>query len=187
MKTFTLTLFLLATTMCVNSSAQDAPSSEKYGKTLNLGLGAGYYRYANHSMPVLSLNYEFSVAKNFTVAPFISFYTYRNHYYWGNKNNPYKYYSYSETVIPVGAKGTYYFDDLLKANPKWDFYLGASLGFAFRSVSWDDGYYGEQYAYHNSNGLYLDAHIGAEYHISQRLGMFLDLSSGVSTIGLAIH
>jgi len=35
--------------------------------------------------------------------------------------------------------------------------------------------------------LFLNIHIGAEYHINKKVGVFLDLSSGVSTIGLAIH
>jgi hypothetical protein len=35
--------------------------------------------------------------------------------------------------------------------------------------------------------LFLDLHLGAEYHLNNRVGLFLDLSTGVSTIGLAIH
>ncbi len=167
-----------------NSSAQ-----EQYGKTLNLGLGIGYYGYVGHSLPVFHINYELNVAKNFTLAPFLTFYTYSNDYYWGNsnKNYPYKYYSYRETVVPIGVKGSYYFDELLKASKDWDFYLAASLGFTIRSVTWDSDYYGDQYAYHNSSGLYLDLHVGTEYHFNDHLGMFLDLSTGVSTLGLAIH
>lgn len=176
------TLLLLALTF--KSSAQ-----EKYDHTLNLGLGIGYYGYTNRSMPVLHANYELGVGRNFTLAPFISLYSYSNEYYWGNgnKNYPYKYYSYRETVIPIGVKGTYYFDDLLKANSKWDFYLAASLGFAIRSVTWDSDYYGDRYAYHSSSGVYLDLHIGSEYHINNKLGIFLDLSTGSSSVGLAIH
>lgn len=166
-------------------------AQEKYGKTLNLGLGiggyAGYYGYVGRSLPVFHVNYEFDVAKNFTLAPFISFYTFSNNYYWGNKNYPYRYYTYRETVIPVGVKGTYYFDDLLKANSKWDFYLAGSLGFAIVNSTWDDGYYGDRNYYHGGSGLFLDLHIGTEYHFTNRIGAFLDLSSGVSTIGLAIH
>lgn len=163
-----------------------------YGKTLNLGLGvggySGYYKYAGRSVPVFHINYEFDVAKDFTLAPFISFYTYSNEYYWGNNNNPNQYYTYNETVIPIGIKGTYYFDELLKANSKWDFYLGASLGFALVNSSWEAGYQGDEKYFNNKgNSVFLDLHIGAEYHFNNRLGAFLDLSSGVSTIGLAIH
>lgn len=182
----TLTL-LLASVAHFTGNAQSP-----YGKTLNLGLGvggySGYYKYAGRSVPVFHINYEFDVAKDFTLAPFISFYTYSNEYYWGNNNNPNQYYSYNETVVPIGLKGTYYFDELLKANNKWDFYLGASLGFALVNSSWEAGYQGDEKYFNNKgNSVFLDLHIGAEYHFNNRLGAFLDLSSGVSTIGLAIH
>lgn len=178
-------------TMLNSATAQEKTnentSSEKYGNTLNVGLGIGYYGYVGHAMPVLSANYEFDVAKNFTLAPFIAVYTYQNSYYWGNKNYPYRNYYYRSTVIPIGVKGTYYFDQLLKANDKWDFYLAGSLGLAIRKTTWESDYYGETYVRHGSSGLYLDGHIGAEYHINQKLGLFLDLSTGMSTAGLAIH
>lgn len=161
--------------------------NEKYGKTLNLGLGIGYYGYVGHSIPVVHANYEFDVAKNFTLAPFISFYSYSNEYYYGDPNHGYRYYAYHETVVPIGVKGVYYFDELLKASPKWDFYLGGSLGFAIVNSFWDDGYYGDKHVFRGSDPLFLSVHVGAEYHINNRLGVFLDLSSGMSTVGLAIH
>jgi hypothetical protein len=166
-------------------------AQEKFGGTLNLGLGlggyAGYYRYAGHTIPVFAINYEFNTAPNFTLAPFASIYTFSDDYYWGNNNNPDRYYRYNETVIPIGVKGTYYFDSILNASSKWDFYLGASLGFALVHARWEDGYNGDKNYYHGGSNLFLDLHIGTEYHFNNRLGAFLDLSSGVSTIGLAIH
>ncbi len=166
-------------------------AQEKYGNTLNLGLGiggySGYYGYVGRSLPVLSLNYEFDVAKDFTLAPFISFYTYSRSYYWGNGSNPDRYYAYRETVIPIGVKGTYYFDDLLDAGSKWDFYLGGSLGFSLVNSHWEDGYLGDRNYYRSARPLFLDLHIGTEYRINNNIGAFLDLSSGVSTIGIAIH
>jgi len=165
-------------------SAQEAKSTEKYGNTLNLGIGIGYYGYAGRSMPVIHANFEFDVAKSFTLAPFISFYSYRRDYYHGHNNN--KYY-YHETVILGGAKGTYYFDNLLNANPKWDFYLAGSLGFAVSNSRWDEGFDGDKNYYHSASPFFLDIHIGSEYHFNDKLGAFLDLSTGVSTIGLAIH
>ena len=178
--------------LAMNSKAQDSPTSEKYGNTLNIGAGIGYYGYVGHTMPFGIINYEFDVAKNFTLAPFIGAYSYRNYYYWGNPNKPYydgsyRLYSYRETVIPIGVKATYYFDQLLHAGPKWDFYLAGSLGFVFRSVTWDNDYYGDRHVYQTASPLYLDAHIGAEYHVSQKIGLFLDMSTGVSTLGLAVH
>ena len=172
-------------------SAQNKTSSEKYGNTLNVGLGLGYYGYAPYSMPVLHFDYEFDVAKSFTLAPFISYYSFHSQYYWGNKNTPYRYYNYRQTVVPVGVKGTYYLDNLLKLNSKWDIYAAGSLGVAIIKSRWDNGYDGNRTFYRNSSSgttpLFLDVHLGAEYRINSKAGIFLDLSTGVSTIGLAVH
>lgn len=164
----------------------DAVAQEKHGSTLNLGVGiggyGGYYKYANRTLPVFNINYEFDVAKRFTLAPFISFSTFSN----GYRNNNYNY-TYRESVIPIGLKGTYYFDDLLQASSKWDFYLAGSLGFAIVNSRWEDSYDGDRDYYRRGNPLFLDLHIGTEYHFNNRIGAFLDLSTGVSTIGIAIH
>ncbi|MCX6257435.1 MAG: hypothetical protein NTW49_06005 [Bacteroidia bacterium] len=188
MKITTITLFLFLMLSVTNLFAQSSNSSEKYGNTLNLGLGiggySGYYGYVGHSIPVLHADYEFDVAKNFTLAPFISYYSYRTDYYTGNPHDGNWYY-YHETVIPVGIKGSYYFDNLIKAGPKWDFYLACSLGFAIAHSYWDNGYNGDNNV--GASPLFFDLHIGTEYHFNQKLGAFFDLSTGVSTIGLAIH
>jgi hypothetical protein len=164
---------------------------ERYSSTFNLGLGvggySGYYGYVGRTIPVLSMNYELGVAKNFTLAPSISIYTFSDNYYWGNNNTPPRNYGYRETVIPIGVKGTYYFDDLLEAGSDWDFYLAGSVGFAIVRSRWDDGYAGDKDYYHGNRSTFLDLHIGAEYHFNPRIGGFLDLSSGVSTVGLAFH
>ena len=188
MKNFIIVFILFFSALAFESNAQDEQrTSEKYGQTLNLGVGVGYYGYLGHSLPVVTLNYEFDVAKNLTLAPFVGVYTNRNSYYWGSKDYPYRYYSYSERVIPLGVKGTYYFDQLLGLNSKWDIYAAGSLGFVLRSVSWENGYYGSRYEYSNVSPLYLDIHVGTEYHLSPKAGIFLDLSTGVSTAGLAVH
>ncbi len=189
MKAFITTSILLLI-LSFNISSQETTYSEKYSNTLNLGLGiGGYSDNYGRSLPVFHINYELNAGNNFTLAPFISFYTYGNSYYWGdNKNNhPYKYYNYRETVVPVGVKGTYYFDQLLNANSKWDFYLAASLGAVIINSSWDNDYHGDRNYYNHRSHLNLDLHIGTEYHLSKSLGIFLDLSSGISTLGLSIH
>lgn len=191
MKKIALTTLFLTVVFGFNSFAQKTKVKkfESFGNTLNLGVGVGYYGYAGRSMPVVNINYEFDVSKNFTLAPFISYYSYRSKYYWGdnNKNYPYKNYYYKETVIPIGVKGTYYLDDLVKASSKWDFYVAGSLGFAIVKTSWDNDYYGDRNYYKHADPLYLDLHLGAEVHLNKNVGLFLDLSTGVSTFGLAIH
>lgn len=160
---------------------------ERFGRTLNLGVGIGYYGYVGHSFPGLDVNFELDVARNFTLAPFLKYYSYKNYVYWGGGNNPYKDYYYRETVIPIGVKAMYYFDELFVAGERWDFYLGASLGFAYRSVVWESGYDGSTNIDRGTGPLYLDFHIGSEYHLNDRTGLFLDLSSGMSTLGVAFH
>lgn len=183
-------LIFIVTFFLLSLPAVHAQAQEKYGRTLNLALGvggySGYYKYAGRALPVLHLNYELDVAKDFTLAPFISIYTFRDDYYWGNNNTPYRYYAYRETVIPIGVKGTYYFDELLQVGSPWDLYLAGSLGFSIVNSTWEAGYFGEKDPY-RGRFAFLDLHLGGEYHINNKLGVFLDLSSGVSTIGLAFH
>ncbi len=194
MKNYTRVLYLLIVLMLSGKTyAQQTvqPGNENYGKTLNIGIGlggyAGYYSYIGHELPVLHLDYEFDIANQFTLAPFISFFTYSQSYYWGSNKNPYRYYNYHQTVIPIGIKGTYYFDRLLRLNQHWDLYAAGSFGFAFVSTRWDTDYYGDKKYYQGANPLFVDLHIGGEYHFRQRLGLIVDLSTGVSSIGLAIH
>jgi hypothetical protein len=174
-------------------SAQEVTSSVNHGNTLNIGSGVGgyggYYGYVSHAMPVLSLNYENSIAKNFTLAPFISFYTYSNSKNWGvacdQEYYPFKNYSYHETVIPVGVKGKFYFNTLLNTGSRWDLYVAGSVGIAIVNAKWESGYMGPRNYFHSTNPLFLDAHIGTEYHVSPKFGAFLDISTGVATFGLA--
>jgi hypothetical protein len=193
-KIITISLFFLSI-LCFNISAQEVTSFGIHRHTLNIGVGVGgyggYYGYVGHSMPVYHIDYENYVTKNFTLASFISLYTYRNGCIDGvacdQEYYPFKYYYYHETVIPVGAKGKYYFDKLLNTGSKWDLYLAGSLGIAIVNAKWENGYHGDRFYFHSTSPLFLDAHIGTAYHINSKFGIFLDISTGVSTIGLAIH
>jgi hypothetical protein len=187
MKTLIFTVLSLLFISGNKLSAQENTYPEKYGKTLNLGAGIGYYGYVGHPIPVLHADFEFDIAKNLTIAPFITLFTYQRNYYYGNSKFENRNYYYRETVIPIGAKVSYYFDELLKANSKWDFYVGTSLGVALRTRVWENGYTGETNVDRHPSPLYADMHIGAEYHLNRPLGLFLDLSTGVSTFGLGIH
>lgn len=187
--------FLLFTLLTI----QTVHAQEKYGKAFNIGIGAAYYGYVGYATPVIMLNYEIDVAKNFTLAPFLGYFSYGRDYYWyrpgpGPKPHPkppydpyyYGRYHYRQTVVPFGVKGTYYFDELLKANKKWDFYASASLGFAIRSTHWEDGYY-EGYDDYRRSSVYADLHIGTEYHLNNTFGLFADASLGMLLLGLSVH
>lgn len=177
------------TTTTTTTTRRTTTGSETHGNTLNLGIGIGYrnYNLTGNFAPAIHFNYEFQVARNFTLAPFVTVYSSRSYRYWGNPSNPYQNYYYRHTVVPIGVKGTYYFDQLLNANSKWDFYLAASAGIAIHSTRWEQGYDGDVNIAQGTTGIYLDGHIGAEYHASSKLGLFLDLSTGLSTFGLAVH
>jgi hypothetical protein len=168
--------FILMITIAFLVNNSNAQHAEKYGKTLNIGLGVGYYGYIQHSIPVIHANYEFDVARNFTLAPFITVFSYQDNYNY-----------YHQTVVPIGVKGSYYFDQLVDADPKWDFYGAGSLGFAIVNTTWESGYTGQRNSDVGAGALYLDLHIGTEYHFNNKIGAFLDLSTGVSTVGLAFH
>jgi hypothetical protein len=177
-KKITIAITLLLMISVSNISAQDRHFSESHGSTLNLGLGVGgyssYYGSIGHTLPILNVNYEFGLARNLTLAPFLTLFSYAD-------NN------YRSIVTPIGVKGTFYLDDILHAGSRWDFYAAGSLGFAIVSTTWDVNYYGDRTYYQSTNPLYLDFHLGTEYKLSSHVGAFLDLSTGVSTIGIAIH
>jgi hypothetical protein len=203
MKTLFIKTLCLLSLISYKVSAQDqtpptyvvevkGPPTEKYGNTLNMGIGAGYYGAVGFPTPGFGINYEFDIFKNFTLAPFVGVYTFQNSAYWGNPALPntdpsYRYYNYREVVVPVGVKASYYFDEWIHLHPKWDLYVGTSVGFAFKSVVWQNGYGGDINDYQYVNPLYVAMHIGAEYHLNTKTGLFLDLSTGISTFGVAVH
>jgi hypothetical protein len=187
MKTLITSLLIYLLIQSNTITGQRNTGIEKYGNTLNVGLGIGYYGYIGHSLPVLHLNYEMDVINNLTLAPFVTGYSYERYQFWGSPNNPYRNYYFRQNVMVLGLKGTYYFDNLLRAGSKWDFYLGGSLGFALRSTSWESAYNGERTVSQGINPVNLHGHIGVEHHFTNKIGLALDVSSGISSFCLAIH
>ena len=180
---YKILLFLLLTIYSNSLQAKKNLVSEQYGNTLNIGAGIGYYGYINNSLGVAVLNFEFDVARNLTLAPFIGFYSYR----YGTNGNGNSNYTYRALYAPLGVKGTYYFDEFLGLQNKWDFYTAGSLGILARRIYWNDNYNGPYNVYTRNRFLYLDAHLGLEYHITNKVGFFADISTGTSSIGLAFH
>lgn len=170
-------------TLAQQASKKPVKKHELYGHSFNAGLGPGYPGRWLLPAPYFSVNYEFDVARNFTLAPFAGFSSYRSDPNY-IKGVPYY---YRASILPMGVKGTYYFDDLLNASSKWDFYAGASLGYALVHLSWDSFYPGDEKSLPGITPLYLQLHAGAEYHINHKAGLFLDVSTGGSLAGIAIH
>lgn len=194
MKTVKFVLVTILIAMGFYAQAQQAQQIkegqyyfDRYGNTLNGGIGLVHFGYIGRTLPALHLNYEFDVARNFTLAPFISYSGFKDFRYGGYPDLPYRDYYYKYTVVPVGIKGTYYFDELLNVGPRWDIYAGVSAGMNFQKKVRDAGYYGPRTVELDVNGMSLDLHLGAEYHINERIGVFADMSSGISTMGLAAH
>lgn len=176
---YKLTIIFLvfnAALFITDADAQEKTVSEKYGHTFNIGVGSGIgnYGYAFYKTPAVHLDYEIDIIPTLTLAPFVILYQFRNN-------------AYHERVIPVGLKATAYFDQILKAHPHWDFYLAGSLGYAIRETVWENGFAAEPGIHYGPGALYLVLSIGSEYHITKKLGAFIDLSNGISTIGLSIH
>lgn len=122
----------------VLSLFQTASAQELHGSTLNLALGIG-----GRQLSVFHINYEFDVAPAVTLAPFVSFYDYSN-------------------FIPIGVKGSFYFDNMLQINSSWDLYVAGTLGLGIVSDEWDTQYYRDRYNFRGPNAIFIDFHLGAE-------------------------
>lgn len=171
-----LAVFFIFSMMLLNPLFSRPRYGERFGDVLNVGLGIGYTGIYT-SAPIIHLNYEFDVSRNFTLAPFVTFFSYR-----------YSSSTYRETIVPIGVKASYYFDELLNAGPKWDFYGGGSLGFRLINRTWyNDTPVPDRSFYASTSNLYIDLHVGTELHLSRTVGLFLDLSTGISTLGLSFH
>jgi len=186
-----IAIVLVCISMLVNVCiAQTTNTAEKHGMVLNLNAGLGYYFYVGRTLPVTSINFQFDVFKNFTLAPAIGMYSFNKNYLWRDSNLPidtYRYYTCNVTVIPIGVKGTYYFDELLNASSKWDIYTAVSTGFLYTFIVWEQGYRGNVNEYKASAPLYFALHVGGAYHLNHRAALVADLSTNVSSIGIAIN
>lgn len=159
---------------------------EKFGSTINAGVGLAYFNFIGEAVPVGHINYEIDVEDNITIAPFITYFGHHEYAFPDQANPLFRHY-YRESVIPVGVTGYYYFDDMLGVNDNWDFYAGLSLGAQIMRKVWQDGYVGSSNVALNETKFYIDGHIGAEYHLGREIGFTLDISRGISMVGLAVH
>lgn len=178
-------LLVIAVSSFTLSAQKTTPHTYKNGGTINMGVGGGGYHgysgYIGRTLPVVHFDYEIGITKSLTLAPFINLYNMSKSTYWGSQEDPFRYHA------PVGVKGTYYLNKFLHATSKWDFYVGGSLGGSIEMKKVVEGEHEISKTYNNGRPLFFDTHMGAEYHINKALGVFLDLSSGVSTIGIAIR
>jgi len=175
-----LTIILVC--FCIFSNGQEN-KIETYGRSFNMGVGPGYFSASILPAPFFTINYEFDVLNNFTLAPFVSLASYKSE----ASIIASRYYYHRATILPFGIKATYYLDKLLKIPNKWDFYIGCSVGYTYIRKAWDFGYPGINGGIPGLREEYVHAHAGAEYHVSRKAGLFVDVSTGVAVVGVSIH
>lgn len=125
-------------------------AQESYGGALNL-----FATFGNNSS--VTGNYEFALAKNFTISP--------------EATVPFDF-----DYIAAGARVDYYFDSLIKLNEPWDIWGGVSAGFR---IGLADEWAGDD--------LRLDLHIGGEYKFNQKWGIILEAGNNGGSFGVGIH
>lgn len=144
---------------------------KKGDRLLNIGLGVN--SYYNGGIPISAI-YEVGVTPEISVGGGIDYLSHEYNYTYNYRRR--------FTALYIGARGSYHFNELLKIKDKrFDVYAGLSLG--FRSFTWSDDKYYNNYGLDSSygSGLYLGIHIGGRYYFNNRLGAFLELGSLGST------
>jgi hypothetical protein len=177
----TLLLILMVSISTLSNGQEN--KIETYGKTFNMGVGPGYFSASILPAPFFAINYEFDILNNLTLSPFVSFASYKSE----ASIIASRYYYHRATILPFGIKATYYLDNLLKIPNKWDFYIGCSVGYTYIRKAWDFGYPGIIGGIPGLREEYVHAHVGAEYHVSKKAGLFVDVSTGVAVVGVSIH
>lgn len=123
-------------------------AQESYSGALNLFANIG-----NNSS--IAGNYEFPLAKNFTISPTAAI-------------------ALDFDYIYAGARVDYYFDSLLKLNEPWDIWGGAGLGFTFENDNENqtalDLHIGAEYKFNKTWGIILEGganggNIGVGIHL----------------------
>ncbi len=122
-----IALFLFT---AIASMAQSKSAFNKGDNLFNVGVGIGSPYFGtgySSSLPVNpSVSYEIGVSDAISVGGQVS--------YASSKYDGYNY-TFKESAIFFGARGSYHFNELLKLNPKFDLYGGDSLGYVTVSIS----------------------------------------------------
>jgi hypothetical protein len=157
---------LLALSAIVYFQARSfAQSYQKGDKLLNLGVGLGTYGAGGIG---LGGSFEFGIHDAISVGV-IGGYSGRSNYL--NSGGRW-------SVLTIGARGSYHFNELLKLNDdKIDLYAGLGLG--YRNISWSySGLGGSSWG----SGITFIGHIGGKYYFKPNLGVFAELGSGFGVL-----
>lgn len=172
------TVFMLS---AITGMAQSKSSSFNKGDNLlNIGVGIGSPFFGSgysSSLPVNpTISYERGVSNAISVGGQLS---YASSKYEGFNNS----YSFKESAIYIGARGSYHFNELLQLNPKFDLYGGASLGYVTVSISDNQSTY-EGAASSLGFGLFA----GGKYYLKSSTALYAELgyqSLSLLNVGIA--
>ncbi len=168
-KLFSITLLAFAAIICFQTSSI-AQSYQKGDKLLNLGIGLGTYGAGGLG---LGGSFEFGIHDAISVGV-LGGYSGRGDYLGSGAR---------WSVITVGARGSYHFNELLKlSDDKIDLYAGLGLG--YRNISW--GYSGTTYSSNYGSGILLLGHIGGKYYFKPNVAAYAELGSGFGTLQAGI-
>lgn len=161
------TLICLVGLICLFSYTAQAQYA-KGDKLLNLGIGVN--SYYNGGIP-LSASFEVGVTDAISVGAGFDYLNY-NYRIGGAK--------YGFSILYIGARGSYHFNELLNLSiEELDLYGGASVG--FRSFNWKDNSPNSGLGGSYDNGVFLGIHVGARYYFKPSIGAFLEVGAGGSS------
>jgi len=174
-----------ATTSKAKAVTTQVNSNNAYSKgdnLLNIGVGLGSPFFGSgysSSLPVNpSISYEKGITNEISVGGQVA--------YAGAKYKvsvPGADYSFKQNAVYIGARGSYHLNELLKLEPKFDLYGGASLGYVVASVSDSEGFNGT-----TGSGIGFGLFAGGKYYISNNTALFAELgyqSLAVLNVGVA--
>lgn len=159
-----IALFMLT---ALAGMAQSKSSFAKGDNLLNIGVGIGSPFFGSgytSSLPVNpTISYERGVTDAISVGGQLS---YASSKYESGISN----YSFKESAIYIGARGSYHFNELLDLNPKFDLYGGASLGYVTVSISDNQGSFDG-----TASGFGFGLFAGGKYYLKPSTALYAEL------------
>lgn len=173
----------------------------RYTKRLNVGFGYNYYAgipfIVNYELSNRTLGMQEDPLEQYqlglTFAPQFGFYRYTDWY--PSPLRSFSNYNYSVNNLFFGVKTHFYFDRVLKMPEALDLYFAMAPQIMIRRVTWDyDAGIPDIYKPNNRwlanrrgvNAFVLPIHIGAEYKLSKKFGVWGDIGTMMSTVGLSV-
>jgi len=162
----------------IDGMAQSKSSFTKGNNLFNVGVGIGSPFFGSgyeSSLPVNpSISYERGVSDAISVGGQLS---YASAKYDAGFN-----YTFKESAIYIGARGSYHFNELLKLSPKFDLYGGTSLGYVTVSVSDNQGSFTG-----TASGFGFGLYAGAKYYFGSSTAIYSELGyESLSFLNLGI-